>query len=107
MNRRQKIKKLKHENEFMHSIINSTPEMRELYRAYNEPFKNVVTTTMRFHEYRKRKFLIHDMSDSLFIDLCKKDLERELFKEVKENIEFYIDDTEYPFIEAKIYVGIK
>lgn len=51
MNRRQKLKKLKRENEFLLKIINHTDDMKAVYRSYNEPFR-VFHTYNDFKQYR-------------------------------------------------------
>ena len=113
MNCRQKVKRLKrendrlkHDNSLMRKIIDNTPRMAELYDLYNRPL-NVTQTTMRFQEYRAKRFLPPDRPQDVgFIALYKNELAREMFEEIKNNIEFTIDDRcSYPSIEASIFIG--
>lgn len=108
MNRRQKIKKLKKDNELMRKIINNTPEMARLYDAYNAP-ANITYTTIPIEQYKcRRSFLRRDLPPTDWTDLYKEELATELLTSIKDNIEFCTRvDLQYMTLEASIFVGKK
>lgn len=108
MNARQKIKKLKKDNNLMREIIEDTPAMRELYDLYNKP-KFVTHTTMHFQEYRLRVFLSSDiLDDTNLIETVKQEIADELVEGVKENITYKVDtECMSPTITASIFIGRK
>ena len=107
MNSRQKLKRLKRDNELMHKIINNHTEMRRLYEDYNAPIKNVVYSTARVERYKCKRYLTSDtLYDNGKIEIYKNVLAKEIFEQIKKDIEFTIDADEYfPTIEANIFVG--
>lgn len=112
MNKRQKLKKLKRENDLMHRIINNTDEMKRLLKAYNEPVKNVITTTMRFEKYgAKRDFPPEFLNDEKTIKYLKQDIARQLAQKIEENIICEIEENifcefgKHAQIRGWIYVG--
>lgn len=98
MNARQKkkqlkrqINQLKRDNELMREIIADSPKMQELYNLYTKPL-NVTQATMEFREFKTRRFLPPDRpDDAVLITFFKRDMERDLFKTVKENIEYKLE----------------
>lgn len=119
MNKRQKLKKLKkeqerlkRENDLMHRIINNTDEMKQLLGVYNEPVKNVITTTMRFEEYKvKRDFPPEFLNDEKAIKYLKQDITRQLAQKIEENIIYEIEENtfcefgKHTQIRGRIYIG--
>jgi len=107
MNRRQKLKKLKRDNKLMHDIINNSSEMKELYRAYNEPIKNVVHTTMRFQEYKAKRMIPVYMADvEGIVEHTKQAVAKDLFESIKENITYEVEsEHRITAITASIFVN--
>ena len=105
MNNRQKLKKLKSDNELMHRIINNTPEMQRLYKAYNDPIKNVVYTTMRFRQYKCSRRLLPELDSEEYRDLCKIAIKQELCEQIRDKIVFDIGTAGYRYIEGSIFLG--
>lgn len=112
MNKRQKLKKLKRENDLMHRIINNTDEMKRLLEAYNEPAKNVITTTMRFEEYKaKCDFSPEFLNEEETIKYLKHDIARQLAQKIEENIIYEIEENIFcefgkqAQIRGRIYIG--
>lgn len=105
MNNRQKLKKLKLQNEFMYKIINNSERMKQLYDAFNSPIQNVVHTNMHFQEFRSKRN-IHDVLDFCSrdeaIEYCKADLEHTMLNQIKSMIQF---TTYGDVVEASIFVG--
>ena len=115
MNARQKAKKLKakmntlqSDNDLMRRIIVDTPAMQDLYDAYNKP-KFVTHTTMQFQEFRAKRVMPPYMADvKEFIEHTKQAVAEDLFKGIKENINYEVDtECETPTITASIFVGRK
>ena len=106
MNNRQKLKKLKRDNELMHRIIDNTPEMQRLYKAYNDPIKNVVYTTMRFRQYKCSRCLLPERDSEEYRDLCKEAIEQELCEQIRDEIVFDIGTEGYRYIEGSIFIGV-
>ena len=115
MNARQSKKKLKRtiealksDNKLMRRIIADTPAMQELYDLYNKP-KFITHTTMTFQEYRTRRCLPPNKPyDAGFIALFKREMAREMFESIKDNITYEIDaECMTPTITASIFVGRK
>ena len=114
MNARQKAKKykkkintLQSDNDLMRRIIRDTPAMQHLYDAYNKPVF-VTHTTMQFQEFRAKRVIPSYMTDVKgFMDREKQAVTKDLLEEIKENITYEIDDTEYETstITASIFVG--
>ncbi len=103
MNNRQKLKKLKRDNELMHKIINDSEKMKRLYDDFNSPIRNVVHTTMHFQEFRsKRKILPMLPKDDITIEYYKQDLALELSHHIRPMIKFTSYDD---VIEASIFIG--
>ena len=109
MNRRQKLKKLKSDNEFMKKIINETAEMKRLYEAYDNPVKNIIRSTVNVKEYRSRKIIEPGMAPpEIAARLCteKLHLQEKIFEMVKENIKYTTEDRgDYSIIAASIFIG--
>lgn len=107
MNRRQKLKKLKRDNEFMRKIINETAEMKRLYEAYSNPVKNIVMSTVNVKEYRSRKVLEPGIAPrEIAAKLCIESLQKEILGMVKENIKYTTEDRgDYSIITASIFIG--
>ena len=124
MNARQKAKKykkkintLQSDNDLMRRIIADSPEMQELYDAYNKP-KFVTHTTMQFQEFRAKRIIPNSVTDATglmpvyitdveeVIEYEKQALTKDLFEDIKENITYEMD-TEYeiPTITASIFIG--
>lgn len=104
MNNRQKLKKLKRENELMHKIINDSKEMQRLYDSYNSPIRNVVHTTMNFQEFRSRWHIHKELEfcpRDKVIEYCKADLEHTMLNQIKSMIQF---TTCGDIVEASIFV---
>ena len=115
MNHRQKMKQLKRnierlesDNRLMRDIIDNSPRMAELYDLYNRPV-NVTTTTMRFEQFKSKRFLPPDNPhNAMFTELYKRELEREMLETIKNYIEFEIHDKDMcPSIEGTIFIGIR
>lgn len=113
MNRRQKLKRLKRDNNLMRQIIKNTPEMEGLYQAYNEPVKNITHTTMTFQRLKGYQTLpvdtdITDM-DGRIIEAYREVLADELCKLAKDYIHYDFNKGTYfmPRLEGSLYVGIK
>ena len=114
MNARQKAKKykkkintLQSDNDLMRRIIRDTPAIQHLYDAYNKPVF-VTHTTMQFQEFRAKRVIPSYMTDVKgFMDREKQAVTKDLLEEIKENITYEIDDTEYETstITASIFVG--
>ena len=105
---KRQIERLKSDNELMRKIIDNSPRMAELYNLYNRPV-NVTTTTMRFEQFKGKRFLPPDNPhNAMFTELYKHELEREMFETIKNYIEFEIHNKDmYPSIEGSIYIGIR
>lgn len=105
MNNRQKLKKLKLQNEYMYKIITNSERMRQLYDDFNSPIRNVVHTTMHFQEFRCTRD-IHDVLDfcprNEAIEYCKADLEHIMLNQIKPMIHF---TTYGDIVEASIFIG--
>lgn len=107
MNQRQKIKRLKKDNELMHRIINNTPEMKRLYDEYNMPLKNIITTPMKIQEYAIRRFLPRKHPcDAGIVELIRHEIAREIAELIEKEIEYQIDyETMCPTISGRIFIG--
>ena len=104
MNKRQKIKKLKTENEFLRNIIHNSPDMEDLLRRWTQPM-NVIKTTKEVKLYKSARYLPPD-SDVGLIAFYKKELANDIFEGVKEKINYNISTGDaFPKIEASIYIG--
>ena len=103
---KKQINKLQSDNDLMRRIIADSPRMSELYDAYTKPL-NVTHTTMPFQEYRARRFLPPDRpNDAGFIALFKRDIEKDLFDYIKENIVYEVDtECMTPTVTASIFIG--
>lgn len=111
MNQRQKLKKLKNDNEIMKQIINNTPEMKRLYTAYNEPMRHISFTTMQYRQYRIKRSLTRE--DEIYptneiIDQYKRRLTEELASKILKDTRFEVEyGGLYPTIEATVFVGVR
>lgn len=107
MNARQKIKRLKKDNELMHRIINETPEMKRLYDDYNMPLKNIITTPMKIQEYGVRRFLPRERPcDAGIVALIRREIAREIAELIENEIEYQIDyKAMCPTISGRIFIG--
>jgi len=105
---KKQINKLQSDNDLMRRIITDSPSMLELYNLYTKPL-NVTRTTMPFHEYRAKRFLPPDRpNDAGFIALFKREIEKDLFECIKENIVYEVDtECITPTITASIFIGRK
>lgn len=100
MNQRQKLKKLKKDNELMHKIINNYPEMKQLYDAYNSPL-NVTYTTMPFQEFKSKRHIPFGLSTDWAIEACKCELKDEIVNFIKPMIQVIQHDD---VMEASIFI---
>lgn len=107
MNQRQKIKRLKKDNELMHRIINKTPEMKRLYDDYNMSPKNIITTPMKIQEYGIRRLLPRENPcDADIIALIRHEIAREIAELIEKEIEYQIDyEAMCPTISGRIFIG--
>jgi hypothetical protein len=107
MNKRQKLKKLKNDNEFMRKIINETAEMKRIYEAYNNPVKNIIMSTVNVKEYRSRKVIEPGIAPpEIAAKLCIESLQKEIIEIVKENIKYTTENRgDYSIITASIFIG--
>lgn len=92
----------------MRRIIADSPAMQELYDAYNKPVF-VTNSTMQFQEYQSKAFLFPDNPyDAAIIAMAKRQLEKKLVKDIKENITYKVDtECLEPMITASIFIGEK
>ena len=107
MNQRQKIKKLKKDNELMHKIINNSEEMKRLYKAYNEPIKNIVTSKIPFKEYKSCHVLRDDVCTNEVAGLLRHQMAREFAEIIEEKIKLEISYNENfgTTLTGSIYIG--
>lgn len=108
MNRRQKLKKLKRDNEFMRNIIKCTPEMKWLYDAYQQPL-NVNHYTMTFNEYHAKRRIPPCLADlEEYVEHTKEATARDLCHDIKDRI--YTEVHEYSDgtkeVEATLFIGV-
>ena len=106
MNRRQKLKKLKQDNELMRNIINRTPEMKWLYDVYNQPL-NINHYTMDFEKRCFARTIPPYMTDiSDYEGHVKRALIRDIAEEIKDDIKFEtVDIGRTKEVRATLYVG--
>ena len=106
MNRRQKTKRLKRDNDLMRRVINATPEMKFLYDAYTATPK--IVTTMRIERLAGYHNLpLEENVDGRVMEAYKEWLAEEIFKLVRGYIHFKINRDGYmPRLEASLYVGV-
>jgi hypothetical protein len=106
---KKQIDILQSDNELMRKIIVDSPKMQELYDVYTKPLHNVSYTTMKFKEYRLKKFLPVDrMNDVTIIDFLKQEIVNDLIYEVRNHITFKLDTECMPqTLSASIFIGIK
>ena len=107
MNQRQKIKRLKKDNELMHKIINNSDEMKRLYKAYNEPVKNIVTSTIPFKKYATRRVIKGGTDIHQVYGIIKHEMAREFAEIIEEKIKIQIGYNEYfaTTLTGSIYIG--
>ena len=103
MNRRQKLKKLKRDNKLMHDIINNSSEMKELYRAYNEPIKNVVHISRYQHFRVKQSIAFDDVAYAQNSNLLKTHIENRVLQEIRPLIWNRLVVDKVPYAEAYVY----
>ena len=101
-----KIDKLQSDNNLMRRIIADNPTMQELYDLCNKPLN---VTHMSLQEYRSKRFLPPERpNDAMLITMFKRELAKDLFDGIKDNITYAIDtECMTPTITASIFVGRK
>lgn len=108
MNQRQKLKKLKRDNRLMRDIINNTPEMARLYKAYNEPIKNVIHTTVDVKQFVCKRSLDYNnhMAKDIVEEYTKNEIISNIYELLQDVIEIEIDDSGHEkFMIGRIWIG--
>lgn len=105
MNLRQKAKKLKQQNAFLHHIINNNPEMKRLYNELKKPL-NVVTSYKELKKFKCVRLLERGMVyDDGYIKYMKVLLRDDIAKGIEPFIDYKVDKYRPdPLIEASIYI---
>lgn len=104
MNLRQKAKKLKQQNAFLHHIINNDPELKRLYNQWQEPMY-VTPSYKPLKKYKSVGFLPPDkIHNDDFIKYCKDKLAMEIMDGIKPFIKYEIYMNRLT-MEATIYVA--
>lgn len=98
MNRRQKLKKLKRENENLRNLL----DVRRTLHIPLFPDRRVFT------QYKAIKRLPRELYCDEVIALSKKELARMLAEQIEEEMDFNIcDEGCYVLLEARIFIGRK
>lgn len=89
MNRRQKLKKIKRENEYLLKIINNSDGMRDLLNAFKQPLP-VIHDHEKLKQYRIVKcFAVpNEWDEDKILDILVDGIEKELHSVIKENMQF-------------------
>lgn len=105
---KKQINKLQEDNNLMHRIIMNSPTMREVYDLYNSPY-HVTHTTMPLQKFMARRMFPDYLKNAVgFMDYAKEAVAKDLFKGIKDNITYEVDDEcKTTTITASIYVGRK
>lgn len=91
MNRRQKLKKLKRENEFLLNIVNNTDDMKRLYLKYNKPLPVLHIYGLKQHRIVKG-FAVPNKLEG---DALRKFMAEQISKDLQPFIEKYMQLEDY------------
>lgn len=107
MNRRQKMKKLKSENELMRNIIKDVPEMERVYNLWHRPL-NVISSHANIKPYKCSRIMTYDLMRCEDGEkVLKEDIARCLVEAVKPEIKYRLNKKGYPgpILEGTIWIG--
>lgn len=107
MNRRQKIKKLKKENDFMRMIIKDNPEMEQTYNLWKQPLR-AIQSHVKIRPYKCKRIMTYDLMRCCDGErVLREEITRCLLEAIKPEITYRLDEQGYPgpILEGTILIG--
>lgn len=102
---KKQIIKLQSDNYLMRRIITDSPEMQELYDAYNKPL-NTTCTTIPLQKFEVKRMIPVYMADvEGIVEHTKQSVAKDLFEDIKQCITYEVEsEHRITAVTASIFV---